>query len=314
MTVVDVEQLVDPELEGLLRELGSRPRSVFLRSSRKDALRMLRSRTTQGVGALAVPDALERELVTVHRAELAEILKEACRTKLLEGKREKLFVMRYRTATERVDPVPMGRISEQLERAISSGIADPWTGAMSSIRSALSVRSEQELSVLDLAALGQKLQPGDTWRVMSAMSFLAKGDEGSAREMSKVVLDGWPETENALRVLEILAIMEVFDGDPERALEIQERACTLKEDYVIGQMNRLVHAIFLGQERPALDASARLDDLLEPDHPMIAETNKANLSRWRGGEGTPSAEVARFARVLESKLGHVGRRIAHVVS
>ena len=96
----DSDRLATPELEVLLNELATRPRSIFLRADRKAAFRSLRSATEEHVSGFAVPDALERELIRVHRAELAEIVYQAIRTQLLEGARERLFIMHYRGVNE----------------------------------------------------------------------------------------------------------------------------------------------------------------------------------------------------------------------
>jgi hypothetical protein len=312
MTVVDVEQLVDPELEGLLRELGSRPRSVFLRRSRKEAMRVLRSRTTEPISSMAVSDALERELLTVHRAELAEILKQACRTKLLEGEREKLFIMHYRTATERVDALPLKTISARHGRAQDAGVAEPWIGGVPVLGGLLSPQGLHGASVLDLSALGQRIQPRDTWRVISAMSLLATGGEHAASDISRTVLNGWPETEDALRALEILAMSEATAGNPSTARELQEAACALKENYPLGKINVFLYAVLAGNEAAAICAARDLEGALQEGDPLVDELSHASGARWKLNSGAPTPAAARLASKLQPRIGSVARRLTRV--
>ena len=310
--MVDVEQLVDPELEGLLRELGSRPRSVFLRSSRKDAMRVLRSRTTDGVSALAVPDSLERELVTVHRAELAEILKQACRTKLLEGERERLFMMPYKRSDERHTPTTRAALEARLDRAERSS-SEPETDDFTSARpDAPSPRGLLSLPVLELVALGQRIQPSDTWRLMSAISFIANRMTDAARELAQAVLLGWPGDNDALRALEIAALARCLEGRPDVALELQDRACSIAGDYPIGAINRLRYALLAVEEERAVDASARLDALVPPDHALVPQTCSANKARKEAGDWVPSHGAVQLATRLAPRFGPVAREVSRV--
>ena len=310
--MVDVGQLVDPELEGLLRELGSRPRSVFLRSSRKDALRVLRSRTTERVSALAVPDALERELVTVHRAELAEILKEACRTRLLEGERERLFNIPFSPSGQPILPTPLEALEVRLERTLPSTDADAWPGLSSSVRRTLARSRSNSASVFDLAALGQKLQPSDVWRLMATIACVAEGELAAARVLAESVLSNWPREEDAFRALEVLGLCEVMDGDYLRGIEHQESACGLRGDYPVGQMNRLKYALLALQERTALDASERLDSLVSVDHPVVHGSYQANLARRQLGLWSPSADSIHLVQRLKPRLGRVAKEVTRV--
>ncbi|MBK7644443.1 MAG: hypothetical protein IPJ19_15605 [Planctomycetes bacterium] len=305
--MADSEQLVDPELEGLLREFSTRPRSVFLRSSRKDAMRILRSSTNEPLSALAVPDALERELITVHRAELAEILKQACRNKLLKGERERLFVMRYRTANERVEPVPIQGLRDRFALADARNPGEPWAGATDAIERALFPQASAEPSVLELAALGERLVPGDSWRVMTAIDQLANGNVEAVRPLCSAVLDGCADVESSLRALETIAMSEAIKQSPSRALEAQSSACAIKGDYPLGHINLFLFAV---DKRTALGAADRLEESIAPDHPLVLELSAASRRRWTGNCGAPRAAARVLANELKPAIGQVGGRLA----
>jgi len=311
-TVVDVEQLVDPDLEGMLRELASRPRSVFLRSSRKDAMRVLRSRTTPGVSALGVSDALERELVTVHRAELAEILKEACRTRLLEGERERLFMMPYKRRDERHTPTDIVSLQAQLSRAERIASASAMSESTSAACNSFSPKTIMDVPVLELAALGQRIQPSDTWRLMAAISLIANKRTGSAHELAQTVLQGWPSDNDALRALEVAALVKCMEGRPEVALELQDKACSIGGDYPIGAINRLRYALLAVEEGRVVDASARLEATISRDHALVPQTCSANQARRQAGDWVPSEGAVQLARRLAPRLGPVAREVSRV--
>ena len=308
--MVDVEQLVDPELEGLLRELGSRPRSVFLRSSRKDAMRVLRSRTTEGVSALAIPDSLERELVTVHRAELAEILKQACRTRLLEGEREKFVMMPYTGAGKHYGSTPIQELRVRELRA-SQLEPEPSTACESQfLRDALSQDTPRRCSVLDLSAVGQRLQPCDTWRLFAAISLISRKEVPAARELARVVLLGWPEPDDSLRALEVLALSEVLDGAPAQALCLQEAACSIRGDYPLGLINLVRYALLAVNEQRVLRVSDRMRGMIRLEHPLVAQACEADRVRRQEGDWSPSEATGRLACGLESRLGDVAREVS----
>lgn len=310
--MVDVEQLVDPELEGLLRELGSRPRSVFLRTSRKEAMRVLRSRTTQGVGAMAVPDALERELVTVHRDELAEILKEACRTRLLEGEREKLFMVPYTGVGTHHEIVPIQDLEARIERCVQLGAPGAVAAQADVICGVLASRPPERVSVLDLAALGQRIQPCDTWRLMSAISFISNKMAESAHSLAALVMDGWPSPDDALRALELLALSEVVEGRPLPGVEYQEQACSIRGDYPLGLLNLFRYSLLALKEAKAVEVAGRLDSMMKLDHPLISHSCEVTLVRKRSGDWQPSAASVQLALRLEPRLGDVAREVSRV--
>jgi len=301
-----------PELEHLLTELAARPRSIFLRADRKAAFRALRSGTEERVSGFAVPDVLERELVRVHRAELAEIVHQAIRTRLLDGARERMFIMHYRGANERAEATGLADIRTRLRAATATTLDEPWAGAIAALQRAVSPEDPEGLSVLDLAALGQRLEAREAWRVNSALWYLAQEEHDAACALARRVLDGWPSTESALRTFEILAIAEASHGDPTKALGVQEKACALREDYPVGQANRFLFAIQSGREAEASDASELLERLVEPEHDLIRGFVLAVAQRRRSGTWVPTRYAPRTVRRLESGIGRVARRLASV--
>lgn len=306
--MTELEALLTPELEALLRELASRPRSVFLRADRRAAFRAVRSRTEEPVSAMAVSDALERELISVHRAELAEILRQACRTRLLEGEREKLFIMRYRSTNERVDPVPLAKVRERL--ASGAGMDEPWGGAMTAIQRALTPENPEDVSVLDLAALGQRLVPGDFWRVSCGLWHMARGEHATSTDLAQSVLDGWPEKESALRACEILASAYAHCMEYGRALALQSHASQFYGDYSQGLMNELRLAFQCGDAGSALHSSRRIDASLADADDIVQASSDACWALRHAGAWTPSVASARVVRQLDSKLGPVSRRLS----
>ncbi len=309
--MTELEALLNPEMEALLRELSARPRSLFLRADRRAAFRAVRSRTEEPISAMAVSDALERELVSVHRAELAEILRQACRTRLLEGEREKLFIMRYRSTNERVDPVPLADVRKRLGQASGAGMGEPWAGAIAAIQKALAPEDPEQVSVLDLAALGQRLVPGDAWRVCSAMASFANNDPGAAVELARAVLDGWPEKENARRACEILASVAARRGEYPCALKHQAAATSVGGRYTLGALNTIRFALQAGDSQAVVQASGELECLDAAALELVAESSAASLCARRCGEWTPSEQSKRLATAIGPELGQVARRVAH---
>ena len=311
--MVDVEQLVDPELEGLLRELASRPRSVFLRSSRKDAMRVLRSRTTEPLSGMAVSDALERELVTVHRAELAEILEAACRTKLLEGEREKFFNSPYVGPGGGYKSTPAGVTRARLERSGRMEVGGTQIRTVSFFGRAIPSDLLATITVPELAAIGHRVQPRDTWRLLAAFSYNSNKLSGSGRVLAMAVMTGWPSAVDAIRALEALALSEATEGHVTRALEYQEQALAIRGPYPLGEVNRLRCALVAVDERRAIDAASRLEEMIPPEHPLVANSCAATVGQRRMGVFELSPNAVRLALKLESRMGEAAREISRAL-
>lgn len=310
--MVDVEQLVDPELEGLLRELASRPRSVFLRTSRKDALRILQARSPEPVSAMSVSDALERELVVAHREELAEILKQACRTRLVTGERERMFNMPFGPSGQRIAVETEDATRMRMVRASNQSTHEPWQGAHAILVHAL-VGGRQGSPIPYLASLGHRLAPRDDWSIITAISQVASGDLMAAREGATCVLGGAPDEGCRFRALELLALHEASKGSPVKALEYQEEALDVAGDYVLGQMNRMRYGLLALREGAARDAAARLEQMMEPEHPLLVASCRANAQRRSEGAWAPCPQASHLAATMSDTLGPVGRRIAHAI-
>ena len=135
---------------------------------------------------------------------------------------------------------------------------EPWAGAIAALQRALAPEDPERISVLDLAALGQRLEPRGAWKSMSAMAYFVDGKHDAACRLARTVLDGWPEPEQALRALEMLALAKALGGDPGRALSLQQQACSLREEYPLGHANRFGFALLAGRDLEATEASLLL--------------------------------------------------------
>lgn len=307
--------LFDPEFEALLREAAADPRSSLLRVKRPQVLKGLYERESPVGPMTAGLTAVEREIVRVHRCEVARLLREACKVKLIEGPTSKHFVNPYSTAEDRLQvPEKDDWVRSVHDAEIHRGGKEDLDREFDLLGLCVANRLGATPSPVQLAAASYRLQPTNEARILAAMDLAQTSGPRTALRTLQEVLRNQPSMSEVGSAWDNIGFSWERAGDQQRAHDSFEEGCRAIPERASTQLNRLILALQVGNKPSAEDAARRLDDLVSSDQPWVNWFVDSAVVRRQGGEWTPTPVGRKLALALESQMGAVGRRIAHVLT
>lgn len=261
-----------PDLEGLLREVAADPQAALFVIPPEKAVRIaLDAGTRLGTAATGLV-AAERELLRVHRDELAYLLRHACVMRLFSMERIGAYVIRRTTRTAQHDvwSQSMWRRKTELELqfALDAGLDRERFGI---VRSLIDADAPQHASVAQLAASSARFAPSPQARLYAGMELhMTRQSHSAARIFESVAAEqACPEVSSTARTS--LGNVRNDLDDVLGALAEFESAVRCDGSRLAPLFNLLQFSLIAGRETRALEAARRLDDLVQPDHPAIGE-------------------------------------------
>jgi hypothetical protein len=311
---MSAEQLyLEPEVDALLREVASDPRSILLRVPRKHAVPML-FRDESDVGPMTAGlAAVDRHLLAVHRSEVAELLRRVCLVRLLESQRGRVCVSRYETADSEVLAPSVPELRQQALRGRSSQVrTELSSNGLEMALEALRDPTGGLPTGADIAALSHRLQPNHDARILAAMDLSQRGSSRAAVRLLLRVLSNHPSRSSAAAAADNLAFAWNELDQLGHAFDAAKVSLDYADDRVTTCMNRLAFAIQLGDGRDILETDRRLRELITPEHPAVGFfISAAALARIQR-RWSPTDLAAPVVRAVESKLGETAKRISDV--
>jgi hypothetical protein len=172
---------LDPQVEEVLRRVATEPGSALLRVPRPSSIKGFFDRQhAVGIAASGLSSA-ERQLVQAHRSDVARLLREACRMKLLSGPEGPVNVSPFRSIQEphvRLDPEALAR--EARRQASADKSLTDMDPCWSLIEACVRDPRGGSPSVLQLAEASLRLEPTDEARIMAALELTQHGSPESA--------------------------------------------------------------------------------------------------------------------------------------
>jgi hypothetical protein len=249
-----------PELEGLLREAASDPRSVLLRVPRPSPLRSLLARqeplkpTATGLGAL------DRHLLAVHRDELSQALLEACLVRLYSNPDWSLSVHRTRTATEDwVVDSPRDWAERTREKAEALAASPSELVGLDLLQACIEPGGLEAVSLTQLARASLRLAPSPVARAWIAFEMRLVGRYADAIRLVDQQLAEHVKPSVAAALLEYRASSEASTGNYGAAASTALRAFDEDGTRVSTLVNGLHYSILSGD----LQASQHIGHLLD---------------------------------------------------
>jgi hypothetical protein len=274
-------------------------------------------------------DAVERELIAVHRSETAWLLRQICLNRLLDDETGPGIVNRYATSGNYTvaDPDEIARRREELgdvrdlsptraslTTATSRQQQDAWMQDASRLVDEF-VRAPRESSpsVLTLASLSLRLEPTNQGRLLAAIDLVQRGSPQTAIRLALDVLDSHPTNEHAARAWECIGSAHLTLESRDEALDAYRHATSQVEAPYLLLMNRLLVAAQLGLDGDVIDSSRRLEELVSVDHPVVAcfvscqrESRKRNV--W-----SPSRQGIALRHRIGERTSQLAGRILNVL-
>lgn len=303
---------LDPEFEEILRKVASDPGSALLRVPRPQRIRGLFERV-QPASALSTSwTKSERHLLQVYRAELADLLRQACRVKLLDPSRS-----RWRNNHPRGTPDQRRVRASELARGVARSGVEPLESE--EIRSARALLEEcvadfegLEPSVADLAEASLRLEPRDEARVLAALDYSQREMPRAAIQILERVIADLPRPEILMCAWNNLGTAWSLLGETGKAFHSHAEACSIVVDRAELWMNRLLLGIQLGLVEDVRRSARTLDDLISDDDPLIEGYAADKAEQRRTGVWTPSRESLELRIGSKLGTGSASRRIANV--
>ena len=302
------ERDLDPKLEELLIELSAHPQSTLLKVPA----------STTGLGAQQVSaraadlSAAERELLSVFRFELRDLLLEACRRELysLRG----LQVSRWRSWDARLHVSTEDAWRASARRALDD-IPDEVEArdALTLLSSCVTHPNSPPPTVSQLAGAAQRVMLDDRAPVYVALELISDESPRAAMSLLYGVLEDRPDTSLRSYCWQNLGVCHHRLGDLAKALQCHERAMEGGELRPAPLLSAFSLALAVEETERARGHARELEERMGTDHPGLDE-ELALLKDMTAAEDAAVHDIRKNTyQIIEDRLGPVSRRIGNAL-
>jgi len=305
--------LLDPEVEELLREVAADPDSTLLRVPRGKAVRTLREAIQAAGPATAGLNLPERELLRVHRLELASLLRQLCLSLLVNGATSRAFVSRYITPRRTgvlLDPASLGVALEDVSSALARD--DHCSSALVLAACSVHRAADRQPTILELAAAAHRLHPTAESRILASQHLVLGDSPLCALSLLRLVLDMHPTGTVRTSAWHTIGLAYSRIDRLTRSHDAYVTASRGDQERPGPWLDRTALAFQVGAAPDVLEAASHLEDLLPSDHEELDWFVSSRVLRRRAGDWHPTPAAFILVRELQDQLGAVGRRISHV--
>ena len=308
---------IDPELEGLLREVAADPDSSLLKVPRQKQIRAFFDRggarsTIESYGLTNI----ERHLLLAHRTELAHLLYQACLRQLVEGPRSRFFVSRFTSLDREL------RIDTRLEsRSVPIPLSefqppsDPdYLRGLELLEECATPADSKRPSVLDLASAGFALQRSDEFRLFASSELTQGPSLRTALLLLREVLQCIPTHSNAVSAWSQVGLAYSRLLNFERSHGAYAHLCTLDGSHIVGWLSRFLLAFQCGDRSDVRRVADRMSDAAFERHPAVDHFIQSTRRRRNAGEWSPTKAAADLLKRLSLEPETLVGRLASVLA
>ena len=303
--------LMDPEVEGILREIAADPRSRLLRVDRPGLFSAILDHDPRISSFAAGLTAAERHLLDVHRAEVAWLLREACLMKFYGDVDYAMWVDETlpKQGSRRISTIAQWNRRKEAELALDE---DESVGdAYDLVRRCFESRAA--LSVTQLASMALRLEPRDNARLYIAFDLLFTRQVDASRRILLDLFESPPSLANAAAAHEALALGYAIQGDRGAALKHSRYGTELELDSCEPPMNWVLNALLLEDLDELVRASFRLNEVAGREHPSVQSFVRRIEVQNELGMLTPSPRARSLAQEHGDALAPAARRIVRAL-
>ncbi len=303
------------EVEGLLRELAADPRSTLLR--------VPRPRTVQGLLERQIPipssatglTVLERNLLAVHREELAFLLRQACVLRFFAEKRAGVYLSRALTTKLELRVPSVEDLRDASRPAFAASESDLGRREdLELLEACLQDNPVQPPAITQLARASQRLHPSDSAECCIGLDqVLAERFTAGRRVLEQLVARNPAPLVTSLAWAN-MGLSQGLQGLDHAALECYRRASQAIDDAPHAIMAWLFFAVKSCNESETLRAARRLDEAVSKDHPSLDTFVVGYSAQFRPGGFASTPACREFVIRIEDRIGPASRRIAHVLA
>lgn len=305
--------VLDPEVEGILRELAADPRSTLLRTPRPTSIRPLFDEAAARSSVEAGRTAAERELLDVWRARVAFHLREASLLRLFEEPETETYIGREGPRGELIETADPERLEADARDARDDDSLDVESlHGLELVVRCVQGAGDDRPSAAQLAAASLRLVPHDSARSYVAQELLMRDESRTALRVLQNILAGAPSPymrsiawENSGWALSNL-------DDHAGAAQAYEVAAQLGPARSVPHLSWLFKAVLLGRTDDARRAARLVEEINGSGHPSVESWFSGIRGRRRAGRWSPSAESRTVRSALESSAGPLTQRLLDV--
>jgi hypothetical protein len=299
--------LLDPEVEGLLREVAADPESTLLRLPRPSSVGSYFA--SQQESSLRVDlRRAETELLRVHREELAALVLQACEHRLLTWVDPPFQVVRFQDPRRLLEPLDRKTWNVALDRVVDSGTVTV-TPILLAMRDS---QTQRWPTVLELAELAHFIVPSDRARIFAGIALVYQGQPRTALRVLDDVVARRIEGRMAAYAWTNIGLARVAMDQRSHAATANRLGARLGERSGAAAMNWLYNSLLASSPDDVCEAAEWVDAHLEPGWPMLQEYVREQKARRRC-DNLPQLEFARQkARKLSETWGASARSVASV--
>jgi hypothetical protein len=304
---------ITPEIEELLSEIAGDPDAKLLRIPAPQAVRAAFDERIDVAPHSTGLTVAERQLVQVHHAELAYVLRLACVDRLHNSEVGSQRMIRDVRPDARI-PVTAGDQARRLAHdALAKGCArlsdvgDELTWLLELLAG---MHDGQSVAVTQLASMSLRLQPTRQGRCYQALDLAFCGEAERALKLFTELAEMKGDRENQAIAWTSLAMIYSDIDRPHEEYHANVQACALDSRILMAQLNRLIGATELNLHDEAKDSAAQLDELIDEAHPALSEL-MLHAQRVFARSSRAASGVMTARDQLASQLGPVSTRILY---
>jgi hypothetical protein len=302
------ERDLDPKLEELLTELSADPHSTLL----KVPVSMKELGVQQVSARAADLSAAERELLSVFRFELRDLLLEACRRELyslrgLQVSRWRSWDARLHVSTEDAWRASARRALEDIPDEVEA------RDALTLLSSCVAHPNSPPPTVSQLAGAAQRVMLDDRAPVYAALELI--GDESPRAAMSLLygVLEDRPDVSLRSYCWQNLGVCHHRLGDLTGALQCHERAMEGGDLRPAPLLSAFALALAVEETERASEHARELEARMGIDHPGLDEELGLLQDMTAAEDAAVHDSRKNTYQVIEDRLGSVSRRIGYAL-
>lgn len=298
----------DPEVDGLLREIAADPRSsLFKFGAPRNPMSW--AEYTEPLSPWT-PDltTAERHLLRVHRADVAQLLRERWGIELILRPPGRVHIVVGESAQE-----PGAKVFAERWREKAHGQPELVPGTQGDLLLRMGERAP--LGTEDLSELvhtAMRLDPSNCSRIYLAQDSVRRGELRSARTVLAQVLSTEPDPSLAVHGWMGIAQIESMRGNLRNARDLYDSGVKASPGFLVGMASSILLSAQVG-DREALLSKGRALDELGPAHDPALDAFVAGEARTRAaGVWSASQEGVQLARRLQDHVGASTRRVLGV--
>jgi tetratricopeptide (TPR) repeat protein len=298
--------LFDPAVEELLREIAADPDSCLLRVPRPAVVQSLAHRQEIVRPTATGLTSAERELLRVHRAEVAKLLREACVLRLASHPCARFELTLFLTGRIRTHVAREGdwRASARFYRTHSGGDV-----GVELLDACIEPEGLAAVSVSQLAAASMRLCPSDAARIYPSIELILQGNETAALHLlMEAVLQGLSARYAAHAWAQIgLAFSNL--SEHRRSIEAYGTALKFDSELASALLSYFGCTCMAGSVHEIINAASRLEAAIAPDQDALRDYVSA--IRLRPARLRPQPVHAQLVQLtkLQARVGLSARMV-----